>query len=195
MTMRENLEFLKKDRKVNDAFLRKLESVGFEIEYGKFSYWSGQEYITVGRQRIWLVKEDHSGNNNLDCVWRYQNDVVRDIQEAIKEERALAETGDQIVEEFFESFDKEKKEKTELEKAVDLLHPLLNGMAEGRNESVEVVADENEYGEKMITVVIDGYDYPVNVTSENVRSMVKSVVDKVAFKLQGKESSCIELSG
>ena len=47
MTMRENLEFLKKDRKVNDAFLRKLESVGFEIEYGKFSYWSGQEYITV----------------------------------------------------------------------------------------------------------------------------------------------------
>ena len=37
MTMRENLEFLKKDRKVNDAFLRKLESVGFEIEYGKFS--------------------------------------------------------------------------------------------------------------------------------------------------------------
>ena len=56
-------------------------------------------------------------------------------------------------------------------------------MAEGRNESVEVVADENEYGEKMITVVIDGYDYPVNVTSENVRSMVKSVVDKVAFKL------------
>mgnify|MGYP007079190306 CR=1 FL=1 len=26
MTMRENLEFLKKDRKVNDAFLRKLES-------------------------------------------------------------------------------------------------------------------------------------------------------------------------
>ena len=126
------------------------------------------------------VKEDHSGNNNLDCVWRYQNDVVRDIQEAIKEERALAETGDQIVEEFFESFDKEK---TELEKAVDLLRPLLEGMAEGRNESVEVVADENEYGEKMITVVIDGYDYPVNVTSENVRSMVKSVVDKVAFKL------------
>ncbi len=183
MTMRENLEFLKKDRKVNDAFLRKLESVGFEIEYGKFSYWSGQEYITVGRQRIWLVKEDHSGNNNLDCVWRYQNDVVRDIQEAIKEERALAETGDQIVEEFFESFDKEKKEKTELEKAVDLLRPLLEGMAEGRNESVEVVADENEYGEKMITVVIDGYDYPVNVTAENVRSMVKSVVDKVAFKL------------
>ena len=119
----------------------------------------------------------------LDCVWRYQNDVVRDIQEAIKEERALAETGDQIVEEFFESFDKEKKEKTELEKAVDLLRPLLEGMAEGRNESVEVVADENEYGEKIITVVIDGYDYPVNVTSENVRSMVKSVVDKVAFKL------------
>ena len=33
------------------------------------------------------------------------------------------------------------------------------------------------------SVVIDGYDYPVNVTAENVRSMVKSVVDKVAFKL------------
>lgn len=180
MTMRENLEFLKKDRKVNDAFLRKLESVGFEIEYGKFSYWSGQEYITVGRQKIWLVKEEHSGNNNCDCVWRYQNDVVRNIQEAIEEERALAETGDRSVEEFFESFGKEK---TELEKAVDLLRPLLEGMAEGRNETVEVVADENEYGEKMITVVIDGYDYPVNVTSENVRSMIKSVVDKVAFKL------------
>lgn len=180
MTMRENLEFLKKDRKVNDAFLRKLESVGFEIEYGKFIYWSGQEYITVGRQKIWLVKEEHSGNNNYDCVWRYQNDVVRNIQEAIEEERVLAETGDRSVEEFFESFGKEK---TELEKATDLLRPLLEGMAEGRNETVEVVADENEYGEKMITVVIDGYDYPVNVTSENVRSMIKSVVDKVAFKL------------
>ena len=33
MTMRESIEFLKRDRRVNSTFMDKLKSVGIDIEY------------------------------------------------------------------------------------------------------------------------------------------------------------------
>lgn len=69
----------------------------------------------------------------------------------------------------------------EVDKAVELLRPLLNGMAENRS-TVEVKAEKiHDYD--YIVVTINGADYNVCVECENVRSMVKSVVDKVALKL------------
>lgn len=69
----------------------------------------------------------------------------------------------------------------EVDKAVELLRPLLNGMAENRS-TVEVKAEEI-HDDDYIVVTINGADYNVCVECENVRSMVKSVVDKVALKL------------
>lgn len=70
----------------------------------------------------------------------------------------------------------------DLYKAVELLKPLFNGLAEGRNETVDVYADVYN-GEDYITVTINKVKYEINVTAENVRSIVQSVVNKVALKL------------
>ena len=70
----------------------------------------------------------------------------------------------------------------EVDKAVELLRPLLNGLAEGRKEVVNVYADVCE-GEDYIIVIINKAEYGINVTAENTRSMVKSVIDVVALKL------------
>ena len=69
----------------------------------------------------------------------------------------------------------------EVDKAVELLRPLLNGMAENRS-TVEVKA-EKIHDDDYIVVTINGADYNVCVECENVRSMVKSVVNAVALKL------------
>ncbi len=69
----------------------------------------------------------------------------------------------------------------EVDKAVELLKPLLNGMAENRS-TVDIKA-EKIHNDNYIVVTINGANYNVCVECENVRSMVKSVVDKVALKL------------
>ena len=69
----------------------------------------------------------------------------------------------------------------EVDKAVELLRPLLNGMAENRS-TVEVRA-EKIHNADYVVVTINGANYNVCVECENVRSMVKSVIDKVALKL------------
>lgn len=65
---------------------------------------------------------------------------------------------------------------------VELLQPLFNGLAEGRNETVNVYT-EKYYDEDFIIVTIDKAKYEINVTAENVRSIVQSVVNRVALKL------------
>ena len=60
----ETLEFLKKDRKVNQTFLRKLEKVGLEINYGTYLYWDHQEYVQIGREKIWLVETEYTNHGN-----------------------------------------------------------------------------------------------------------------------------------
>ena len=69
----------------------------------------------------------------------------------------------------------------EVDKAVELLRPLLNGMAE--NRSIVEVRAEKIHNNDYIVVTIYGANYNVCVECENVRSMVKSVIDVVALKL------------
>ena len=70
----------------------------------------------------------------------------------------------------------------EVDKAVELLQPLLNGLAEDRKETVDVYTDVY-HGDDYIIVIINNAKYEINVTAENVRSIVKSVIDVVALKL------------
>jgi hypothetical protein len=73
------------------------------------------------------------------------------------------------------------KRMSEVCKAVKLLRPLLEGLAEDREETVDVYADV--YNGDYITVTINKAKYEINVTAENVRSIVQSVVNRVALKL------------
>lgn len=70
----------------------------------------------------------------------------------------------------------------DIDRAVELLKPLFNGLAEGRNETVDIYADVYN-GENRIVVTVNNAKYEINVTAENVRSMVQSVVNRVALKL------------
>ena len=70
----------------------------------------------------------------------------------------------------------------DIDRAVELLKPLFNGLAEGRNETVDIYADVYN-GESRIIVTVNNAKYEINVTAENVRSIVQSVVNRVALKL------------
>lgn len=70
----------------------------------------------------------------------------------------------------------------DIDRAVELLKPLFNGLAENRNETVDIYADVYN-GESRIVVTVNNAKYEINVTAENVRSMVQSVVNRVALKL------------
>lgn len=69
----------------------------------------------------------------------------------------------------------------EMEKAIKLLIPLLQGIAEDRDSHVEVWA-ETYLGTDKICVEINKAKYEINVTAMNMRSMIRSVVDVVALK-------------
>lgn len=69
----------------------------------------------------------------------------------------------------------------EIDKAVELLKPLFEGLAKDRDSVVDVYA-ECCNGEDYIITVINGCSYEVNVTAENVRSIVQSVVNRVVLK-------------
>lgn len=103
--MKNILEFLKRDQKVNDTFINKLELVGLDVNYGSFGYWSHEPYIKIGRDIVWLVSTE-CDNNNTYCTYRYQNEVIKDIYRVIKEQKKLAEESDQMVNEFFEKLSK-----------------------------------------------------------------------------------------
>ena len=52
-SMRENIEFLKKDRSADSKiFENKLKSIGLEINYGEFSYWDHEPYVEIGDTRV-----------------------------------------------------------------------------------------------------------------------------------------------
>ena len=68
----------------------------------------------------------------------------------------------------------------EIDKAVELLRPLLEGLAKDRDRMVDIYSVC--IGEDFIVVAIDNVRYQINVTSENVRSIVRSVVNYVALK-------------
>ena len=70
----------------------------------------------------------------------------------------------------------------DIDRAVELLKPLFNGLAEDRNETVDIYTDVYN-GESYVVVIIDKAKYEINVTAENVRSIVQSVVNRVVLKL------------
>jgi hypothetical protein len=98
--MKKELEFLKKDRRVTKTFMEKLEKVGIEIFYGNYNYWDSQEYVRIGREQVWLVESSYSGNNQ-GLKYRYQNDVIEEIENVIAQEYSLAANADAQVENFF----------------------------------------------------------------------------------------------
>ena len=98
--MKQTIEYLNKDRKVNKTFIEKLEKVGLEINYGTYSYWNNQEYVQIGRKKVWLVCSKCEGNTSY-ITYRYQNNVISDIYEAIEEEAKKAKKADAQIEEFF----------------------------------------------------------------------------------------------
>lgn len=101
--MKETLEFLKKDRKVNRTFMDRLEKIGLEIVYDKYACWEHQECVQIGRDIVWLVECEHSRDgNHVSVVYRWQNDVIKDILQTIDEQKKLAEKADELVENFFE---------------------------------------------------------------------------------------------
>lgn len=101
--MRETIELLKKDRRVNQTFIRKLEKVGLKINYGTYSYWDNQEYVQIGRERVWLVEMNYFDDSNTSgVVYRYQNDVIKEIINTINRQKKLLEKDDKLVNDFFE---------------------------------------------------------------------------------------------
>lgn len=98
--MKNTIEFLKKDRKVNAAFIKRLEKVGLEVFYGTYSYWDSQEYVQIGREKVWLVETTYHGNS-MGINFRYQNEVVKEILNTIKTQKEELERADALVENFF----------------------------------------------------------------------------------------------
>lgn len=47
-TMRESIEFLKKDRRAStESFQKKLEEVGLPVYYGELGYWNHEPYVEI----------------------------------------------------------------------------------------------------------------------------------------------------
>lgn len=101
--LQKKLEFLGKNRRVNDSFKDRLEKVGFEICYGSYSYWNNCEYVQIGEERIYLVKE-RTTQGQTSCVWRRQIEVIEDIIYYIKKEEERLQIEDRKIEKFFECF-------------------------------------------------------------------------------------------
>ena len=69
----------------------------------KIQYWDYQEYVQIGREKVWLVETEYTNcGNNFGVVWRYQNDVIKEIIQTINEQKKTAEKSDELVNNFFE---------------------------------------------------------------------------------------------
>lgn len=106
---------LNKDRIVNDSFISRLEKNGFEIEYGKYSYWDNQEYVQIGKRKVWLV-EDYNYNNSCGIRYRYRNDFVKEVLNAIKEEKEILKKEKELEEDFFEKTSETLKKEATIER-------------------------------------------------------------------------------
>lgn len=69
----------------------------------------------------------------------------------------------------------------DIDRAVELLKQLFNGLAEDGNKTVDIYADVYN-GESYVVVIINKAKYKINVTAESVRQIVWSVVNSVALK-------------
>lgn len=100
--MKETIEYLKRNRRVNDTFMKKLQKVGFEISHEKCGYWDNVECVRIGRSCIPLLETHYSDDgNSMSLDYKYQNDVIRDIYNALEREKKKAEEADELVNSFF----------------------------------------------------------------------------------------------
>ena len=59
--------------------------------------------MQIGRERVWLVETEYTNHgNSFGVVWRYQNDVIKEIIQTINQQKKLAEEADGLVNNFFE---------------------------------------------------------------------------------------------
>lgn len=93
------LETLNNNRKVDKSFIERLEKNGFEVYYGKFNYWNGQEYIQIGKRRIWLVDTYPVDTGGISCGYKYRNKLVKEIKEAIEEEKIALKEETELINE------------------------------------------------------------------------------------------------
>ena len=101
MMYKDVLEKLNYDRKVDRNFIERLEKNGFEIEYGKYEYWDSQEYIQVGKERVWLVTTYFAEHGNGAYVgYAYRNDVVENIKEAIQRQERILKKEESLIDEI-----------------------------------------------------------------------------------------------
>ena len=82
--------------------MKKLQKVGFEIDYTRCGYWNNVECVRIGRSCIPLYETHFSDNGNSESLdYRYQNDVIKDIYNALEKEKKKAEESDKMVDDFF----------------------------------------------------------------------------------------------
>lgn len=103
MDMEKVMKELKRDRKVDNAWIKRLEQSGFEVNTGTYSYWNNQEYVKIGHTVVWLVESRYSGNSQY-VTFRFRNDVIDEIYETIKEEERKLKNLDEKEAEFFRNF-------------------------------------------------------------------------------------------
>lgn len=92
---------------------------------------------------------------------RYCDYILKDIDERLEKSRRVEEVC----------------------KAVELLKPLLERLAEGRGETVGIYGVTEAARGDLIIVRINDTTYEINVTAKNLQLMVQSVVDRIILKL------------
>ncbi|MGL5765427.1 MAG: hypothetical protein ACRCX8_07285 [Sarcina sp.] len=94
------LQKLNNDRVVDSKFIERLEKNGFQIFYGEFSYWQGQQYVEVGKEKIWLVETYNAPNYGTGLCNRYRNEVVEEIKLALNSEELRLENELKLINEI-----------------------------------------------------------------------------------------------
>ena len=99
MDTKNYLEFLKRDRRAgNEIFQNKLKEIGLPIIPGSYGCFDIDPYVEIGHCMIYLKEPDFTDENGCSTRYRMQDDVIREIREAIAE----AMKADQEVQDFFD---------------------------------------------------------------------------------------------
>lgn len=99
-----------------------------------------------------------------------------------QQRRTIIKYCDYILKDIDERLEKSRRAE-EVCKAVELLKPLLERLAEGRGETVCIYGATEAARGDLIIVRINDITYEINVTAKNLQLMVQSVVDRVILKL------------
>lgn len=71
----------------------------------------------------------------------------------------------------------------EIDKAIELLTPLFEGVAKDREDTTVSLRSEIYHGSDYVIVTINGCEYSINVECENVRAIIRDVVNTCILKL------------